>query len=324
MKDRMKLLTILTLLISLLIVGCTVEAPTNEESVAVEENSDTVFPREVVDGLGNKVSIEKKPERIISAVPSHTEILFTLGLEEHIIGVSEFCDYPVEALDKEKIGGYKTLNTEKIIELNPDIVFVYGEGDEEAIGLLESSGITIARFEPESIQEVLDTIVMIGEMTGKETLAEEVVVELSQKTDEVLAKIEGREAVPVFYEIWHEPLMAAGLGSFMDELITLAGGTNIAKDADGAYPIFSIEALVERNPEVYLMPADHVIDFYAMTEEEKNQKIDEVKNRPGYSEVAAIKNNRIELLEPNIVSRPGIRIVEALELVAKAIHPEAF
>lgn len=326
MRDNIKSLMILILMLCLVMVGCTAEAPINDESGFVEENenNDSTFPREVVDGLGNKVIIEEKPKRIISGIPSNTEILYALGLEDSIIAVSDYCDYPAEALDKEKIGGYEALNTERIIELNPDIFFTYGNGDEKAVSIIEDSGITVVRFEPESIEEVFETINLFGEITGEEMKAAEIVEELSQKRDDILEKVKDREPISVFYEIWDEPLMAAGLGSFMDELITLAGGVNIARDAEGAYPIFSQEALVERNPEVYLVPADHVINFYNMTEDEKSQKINEVKSRPGYSEITAVKNNQVYLLEPNIVSRPSVRIVEGLELVARAIHPEAF
>ncbi|SET32572.1 iron complex transport system substrate-binding protein [Natronincola peptidivorans] len=324
MKHKIQVIIALVLLLTFMVTGCAVENPVVEEPVAVQEDGVNDFPREVTDGLGNKVVIEKQPEKIISAVPSHTEILFALGLEDKIIGVSEFCDYPIEALEKEEIGGYKTLNIEKIIELSPDIILVYGNGDEEAIAQIKASGITIARYEPESIEDILEAILSIGEITGMEMEAKAIVNELTERRDEVLAKVKTVDTVKVFYEIWHEPLMAAGPGSFMDELILLAGGENIAGDAEGAYPIFSIEALVERNPEVYLMPADHVVDFYNMTEEEKLEKINQVTIRPGYTEISAVKNNRIELLEPNIVSRPGVRIIEALESVARAIHPELF
>lgn len=324
MKDKMKMLVILMLLVSLVIVGCTPEAPINEKPAVVEENSNEEFPRELVDGLGNLLAIEKLPERIISAAPSHTEILFALGLENNIIAVSGFCDYPAAALDKEKIGGYQSLNTEKIIELSPDMVFIYGEGDEDVVKLLEAAGIIVVRFEPESIEEVFETIIAFGEITATENKAQEILQDLVERRDTVVEKVKNQQPVRAFYEIWHDPIMTAGPGSFMDELISLAGGENIAGDAEGAYPIFSLEALVERDPEVYLIPASHDVDFYTMTEEQKNERIHEIISRTGYGTLTAVKENRIQLLEPNIVSRPGNRIIDALELVAKALYPELF
>lgn len=324
MKNKVRFLIVLMLILSVGIVGCAVEAPIESNPTDISENADPSFPREIVDGLGNKITITSKPVRIISGVPSHTEILYALGLEDQIIAVSDYCDYPMEALNKEKVGGYEALNAERIIELNPDILFIYGEGEENVTSIIEGAGITIARFEPESIQEVFETIITIGEMTGEEKKAEEIVADLSKERDSIIEKVKDQEPVSVFYEIWDEPLMAAGPGSFMDELINLAGGINVAGDADGAYPIFSQEALIERNPQVYLVPADHVVDFYVMTDEERDQKINSVVNRPGFSEITAIKNNRIYVLEPNIVSRPSVRIIQGLELVARALHPEKF
>lgn len=329
MKIKARGLIVLVLFITLVFVGCTTKSPTLDEMEEkdgniTQEEGNSIFPREIIDGFGNKVTIDKKPERIITAVPSHTEILFALGLEDNIVAVSEYCDYPAGALDKENIGGYKTLNTERIIELQPDILFVYGDGDDDAIEQVDSAGITIVRYEPESIEEVLETIISIGQVVGEEEKAEEIRNQLIEKKEEVLDKIKNQQQKRVFYEIWDEPLMAAGPGSFMDELIVLAKGKNIASDAEGGYPVFSIEALVERDPEVYLIPANHVQNFDKMTDKEKNQRITEIKNRPGYEDITAIKNDRIELLEPNIVSRPGIRIIEALEIIAKAIHPDIF
>ncbi|AKL94466.1 ABC-type Fe3+-hydroxamate transport system, periplasmic component [Clostridium aceticum] len=317
MNKKAKLLIMGLLIISVVLAGCASPANT-------EENLEAGATIEVTDGLGNIVSLNEEPKRIISAVPSHTEILFALGLEEHIIAVSEYCDYPVEALDKEKIGGYKNLNIERIIELEPDILFIYGEGDEEVVQQILASGITVARYEPETIEEIFETIISMGEVTGREETAEAIVGELTAKKDNILEKIKDQEVVGVFYEIWDEPLMTAGSGSFMDELINLAKGENIAADGEGAYPIFSIEALVERNPQVYLLPASHVMAFDEMTEKDIQERIDEIKSRPGFGEISAIQHNRVGLLEPNIVSRPGIRIIEALEAVARAIHPNVF
>lgn len=328
MKKRIRVLIILALVLTLLLVGCTANKPDKgkEENTDnnISQDVDNTFPREVVDGFGNKVNIEKKPEKIITTVPSHTEILFALGSGDKILAVSEYCDYPKEALDKEKIGGYKTLNIERIIELQPDIIFVYGDSDDDAIEQIDAAGITIVRYEPESIEEVLETITSIGEIVGEEIKAAEINNHLTKEKDEILSRIKNTDTKKVFYEIWNEPLMAAGPGSFMDELILLTNGENIAFDAEGSYPVFSIEALVERDPKVYLIPANNVDNFETMTEEEKDKIISEIKNRPGYAEITAIKNNRIEILEPNIVSRPGIRIIEALKAVAQAIHPDMF
>ncbi|SCY94691.1 ABC transporter substrate-binding protein [Alkaliphilus peptidifermentans] len=306
------------------ISGCSggevsVEQP--DDSVAQQE--DSRYPMVIVDGLGYEIEIKTQPETIVSIAPSQTEILYALGLGDKLAAVSDYCDYPAEAQTKDKVGSSWSTNTERIIEIYPDLVLVYGEGQPEAVEQLKAAGITVVKFMPETIQEILDTIAAIGFITNEDEQAQAVIKEMEEKRDNIIAKVKDQPTRRVFYQIWDEPLRTAGPGSFIDDLIRLAGGENIAADAEGAYPQFSTESLVERDPEVYLAPA-HTSDKDFLTEEEELNLINAIKSRPGFSEISAAKNDKIELLEPNIVSRPGARIIEAFELIAKAIHPEVF
>ncbi|MCR2043135.1 cobalamin-binding protein [Anaerosalibacter massiliensis] len=308
-----KIIILLTLILTLTtVVGCenSNKIEDNKESKTKIENS--AYPLEIEDQFNNKVKIEKEPKRIVSLAPSHTEILYSLGLGDKIVGVTSFCDYPEEAKEKDKIGDFEGVNIEKIIELEPDLVVQYGKGNEEVNNKIKEAGIPIVSYEPESIDEVIDTINEIGKITGKEDEAKKVTEDMKSKKEEVLNKVKNVEKVKVFYEIWHDPLSAAGPGSFMDELINLSGGENIAKDAKGGYSEFNEEELIERNPDVYLAAED------------PEKTVESIKSRAGYDAMNAVKNNRVYLLEPNIVSRPGPRIVEALELVAKTLHPDLF
>lgn len=312
------------MLILLAVVGCTPKKEANEglkvEGVE-EKNQDsneevTNFPVKIEDNFGNKVTIEKEPMKIISLAPNNTEVLFALGLGDKVIGVTSYCDYPEEAKTKEIVGDFEGNNLEKIVELNPDLVLVYGAGNEEDNKVLKDAGIKILGFMPETIDAVIKDIETVGKATGKNKEAAELVEAMNNKKNEILEKVKGQEEVKVFYEIWHDPLMAAGKGSFMDELITLAGGKNIAEDAEGAYPQYDLEQLVERDPEVYLTAQDM-----------PDKTVESIKVRPGYEDISAIKNDRVYVFEgneANVVSRPGPRIIEALEVVAKAIHPELF
>lgn len=315
-KNRIAIMFVVFVLVMALSVGCT---SNNQEVQKPEEKNHEVvesvveYPLEIEDQFGNKVVFEEAPERIVSLAPSHTEILFSLGLGDNVVGVTSFCDYPEEASTKEKIGSFQEINLERIIELEADMVFQYGPGDEDINKSLEEAGIKVISYEPETIDEVVDLINTIGKITGKTLEAEKITKDMMDRRDAVVRKTNDVDKVKVFYEIWHDPLTAAGPGSFMDELITLAGGENIAKDADSPYPQFDVEKLIERDPEIYLAADDM---------EERDPE--SIKQRPGYESISAIKNDRIYPLEPNIVSRPGPRIVEALELVAKAIHPELF
>lgn len=324
MRKIKGLALLLSLLLVFSIVGCTPKEKSNEELSLedIDSQGDEVggelssFPVEIEDSFGNKVTIEEEPTKIVSLAPNNTEVLFALGLGDKVIGVTSYCDYPEEAKTKEIVGDFSGNNLEKIVELAPDLVLIYGDGNEADNKILKDAGIKILGFMPETIDAVINDIETVGKATGKDKEATKLIDTMNNKKEEILNKVKGQESVKVFYEIWHDPLMAAGKGSYIDELITLAGGENIAEDADGAYPQYDLEQLVERNPEVYLTSSDT-----------EDKTIESIKSRPGYENISAITNDRIYIFEgneSNIMSRPGPRIVEALELVAKSIHPELF
>ena len=310
------LVFMMTVLIFSFGTGCTKQDAENEKGNSESEektNKEVNYPLDITDQFGNKVTIEKEPKRIVSLAPSHTEILFALGLGEKIAGVTDFCNYPKEALSKEKVGSYQNINLEKIISLEPDLVIQYGQGNEETNNKMREAKIALVSYEPENVSQIEDTIVDIGKITNTEEKAKEIVSSMEKRKDAVVEKVKNAKKISTFYEIWYDPLMAAGPGSFMDELINLAGGKNIAGDAAEGYPQFDLEQLVERNPDVYLVSKDS-----------KEKTTDSIRKRPGYEDINAVKNDRIYLLDPDIVSRPGPRIIDALELIAKSIHPELF
>lgn len=287
----------------------------NELDSKEKENTETEvsYPITIKDDFENEVVLEKEPLRILSLAPNNTEILFALGLNERIVGVSNFCDYPEEAATKEKIGDAWNINVEKIIELNPDVVFQYGSIDEAISTQLIEAGIKIVSYEPDSIQEVTNLILEIGKITNKMNEANNLAKNINDRKEEIVNKLKDADTVKVFYEIWNEPLMAAGPGSFIDEYITILKGENIAYDAEGKYPQFNVEVLIERNP-----------DFYLSSNDVETKTLESIKNRDGYEDINAIKNDKVYLLDGNIMSRPGPRVIDALELVAKTIHPEIF
>ena len=294
-----------------LLSGC---APKEEaEEITQETPAETPETEgiSVVDDFGNEIKLEGPAQRIISLAPSNTEILYAIGAGGRVIGVTTFDDFPEEVLQVEKIGDFNGMNLERIIELEPDLVINYGDGITEETQRLVEAGIQIAGFEPESIEEIIKTIERIGILTGNNTEAEALTQEMLEKEAGLIEKIQGLETKTVFYEIWHEPLMAAGPGSFVDQLIKLAGGVNVAGDAESEYPQFDLEQLIERNPQVYLT----AIDLPEKT-------VESIKERPGFENIEAVKNDQIYLLDGNIMSRPGPRIIEALEILIKAIHPE--
>jgi iron complex transport system substrate-binding protein len=305
MKKRSLYLLLALLIIVVSISGCSsTTSPIEDNPQQVEETI------EITDDFGKVITLEKPAEKIVSLAPSHTEILFAIGAGEKVVGVTTADDYPEEVKEIEKVGGFDGWNLEMIISLEPDLVLNYGPGSEEDNKRLEEAGIVVAGFMPETIDEVINTIEKIGILTGNNDKAKEVVEEMKSERDEIISKVKDLGTKRVFYEVYNDPLMTAGPGSFIDELITLAGGENIAKDADSPYPQYDVEKLIEKNPEVYLIPDD------------STTTLETLKERPGFENIDAIKNSQVYSLDANIVSRPGPRIIEGLKEIAKAIHPE--
>ena len=324
MKTNLKKISLLLAMMLILVglVACAndtndngqdIVEPPVEDNVSDEDNVVENYYLSIKHDFGHIIKIEKTPERIISLAPSNTEILYALGLGEKIVGVTAFCDYPEEALEVEKIGDFNGVNFEKVIELEPDLIVNYGILEDDARQIYSDAGIPVISFMPESIDEVMATISQIAVATDSVDIGNDLVQSMEQHRDEIIAKVQDTEEVKVFYEVWHEPLMAAGAGSFVDVLINLANGVNVASDAEGEYPNYDIEQLIENNPEVYLTANDL-----------PEKTVESIGARPGYEDITAIKNGEVYLLDGNILSRPGPRIVEAFEIIAQKIHPEAF
>ena len=267
---------------------------------------------------GQPVTVKPVPQRIISLAPSHTETLFALGLGDKVVGVTDFCDYPAEALGKEKVGGFADPNLEKIISLKPDLV-IANNLHEQIAAELGRVGIAVVVSNPRNVAEILDSIKVIGQATGTEAAAEALIKNINQDVSAVTEKVKALDPSSkpvVYYEVWHEPLMTVGPGTVMDDLINLAGGINIGADADKEYPEYSEEVLIQKNPQV-------MIHSYAHGTAEADNSAT-IRTRRGWENLACIRNSRIYLVDPNLATRPGPRIAEGLWLFARAIHPELF
>ncbi|TFZ40374.1 cobalamin-binding protein [Soehngenia longivitae] len=300
----------LYLLLALLIILGSISGCSSSTSPAEDNPQQVAETIEITDDFGKVITLEKPAEKIVSLAPSQTEILFAIGAGEKVVGVTTADDYPEEVKEIEKVGGFDGWNLEMIIALEPDLVINYGQGSEEDNKRFEEAGIVVASFLPETIDDVMDTIEKIGVLTGNSDKAKEVVEDMKSERDEIISKVKDLETKRVFYEVYNDPLMTAGPGSFIDELINLAGGENIAKDADSPYPQYDVEKLIEKNPEVYLIPDD------------STTTLETLKERPGFENIDAIKNSQVYFLDADIVSRAGPRIIQGLEEIAKAIHPE--
>ncbi|MFQ5996256.1 MAG: ABC transporter substrate-binding protein [Dehalococcoidales bacterium] len=296
-----------------LILACT-SSPAEEPALPVASSS---FPLEMTDQAGRTVRIEKMPEKIISLAPSNTEILYALGLEDRLVGVTEYCDYPEAAKEKPKIGGFSTVDIERVVAIEPDLILAANIHKDEIIPQLERLGLTVLTLNPKTDKQVLEAINLIGQFTGKTEEAVQLTKQMESRIKAVTDKTMGLSNRPkVFYILWHDPLMTVGRETIIHGLIEKAGGINIAADLAGEYPKPSLESVIMANPQVIIAGSGHgsgqdVPFYFALTE-------------PRLAEVEARQNGRIYEIDSDLTSRPGPRIVEGLEKLAEFIHPELF
>ena len=331
-NKRIHILLALVLAFSLFVTACTspVPAPTATPvptdtpipvPTATPKPTDTPAPTEppspypmtITDGAGREVTIEAEPQAIVSLAPSNTEVLYALGLGDSIVGVTEFCNYPPAAAEKPKVGGFSDVDTEKLVAQDPDLVLVANLHIGEVVPALEQLGLTVVVIAPPDVPAVLESIELVGQITGKDEEAAALTAEMQERIDAVAQAVEGQEKPRVFWEVSSD-LWTAGPGSFVNDLIVRAGGENIAADAESAWAQLSNEVIIDADPEVIFL-ADHPFGESAET----------VTARPGWDAISAVVNDRIvEVVDTDMFSRPGPRVVDALELAAKSLHPDAF
>ncbi len=274
-------------------------------------------PGTYTDDMGRAVAIDQVPQRIVSFGPSITEILFALGLEEKVVGVSNYCDYPEAAKLKAKVGDAFNPSLERIVELEPDLVLTLKQ--EQLNRELDALGIKFMVLDPEDIDGILGDIELVGEITGTEKKAEELIEDMQDSISQVIALVEDAPEVRVFFIVDATDLTlpwTAGTGSFIDALITMAGGENIAAKAQGAWVQFSLEQIVSADPEI--------IVIQTMTGGIPTVSKEGLEEHPVWGEMTAVKQGKICFINGDLVSRPGPRIVQGLEEMAKIIHPELF
>ena len=279
---------------------------------------ETVPSGGVTDQLGRTVELDGVPQRIVSLAPSNTEILFAVGLDDRVVGVTEYCNYPEAAKDKEVIGGFNTVDLERVVALSPDLILATSIHEDEALPALENRGLTVFALDPTTLDEVLESIGLVGEITGKVEEAAGLVNDMKERMSAVTEKTDGlspEQKPRVFFITWHDPLMTPGSGTRHDELIQMAGGVNIARDLT-SYADISLEAVIEADPEVMIAGVG-----MGAGEDLPAQFI---RTEPRMGITDARQNDRIFEVDVDLAGRPGPRIVDALEEFARLIHPELF
>jgi iron complex transport system substrate-binding protein len=273
------------------------------------------FAATFADEVGRKLEVQGVPQRIISVAPNVTEILFALGLGDRLVGVSSYCQFPPEALKKEKVGGYINPSLEKIVALRPDIVIGIAEGDLKTfVDKLAKLKIPVYITNPKNVSEVITSIQNIGEVTRSTPSALRLTQSMKERIQAIRTKVQGRPQPRVLHVLNFDPLISAGKGTFVDDLIRLSRGRNIAETAQGKYPRFSLEEVLAVDPEVILLASMQSND--PLTEQSRWWE--------RWKTISAVRQGRIYVLNSDFIHRPSPRIVEGLEQVARAIHPEAF
>lgn len=300
---------LLLLFVLLTIAACSGRASLTK-SESTSEASET---RQVFDEAGRKVTLPLKIERIVSLAPNLTEIVYAVGAGNQLVGNTEYCDYPAEANSVAKIGDTMHPSVERIIALKPQIVLVSTASQLEAFTKqLDQQRIAVYITNPSSLDEVFHSITVLGELFGHSEQAAIIATDLRKRADAVKARISGIEPVSVFYQVSGEPLYTIGRDAYLTDLVRRAGGVSVTTDVPGAFPRYSDEAALVARPEAIILPTGG-----SMGAANSNVAVP-LRNSP------AVRNNRVYKINDDHLSRPGPRLVDGLEEMARALHPEAF
>jgi iron complex transport system substrate-binding protein len=265
------------------------------------------------DEIGRKVRIPDSPKRIVSMAPSLTEILFTLGLRQEIVGVTDFCDYPEAALTKHKIGGFLNPSIEKIVSLKPDLILGIRDGNRmDTVHRLNDLGFPVYVVDPTGFDGVVKTIGNIGEVVRRREKSTDIIRKITKKKEEIVRLTQSLSKPKVFFLVGYSPIVTVGRGSLGDDLIRLAGGRNITENESGSYPHYNIETILSNAPDIIIMSSM----------DSKKDYLNLIKMWRSWKELPAVKMNAIYVIDSNLVDRPTPRVVEGLETMAGMIHPE--
>jgi iron complex transport system substrate-binding protein len=268
----------------------------------------------VVDQAGRTLTLPASPRRIVSLVPSVTELLYAIGAQGALVGVTDFCDYPAEARRKVHVGDMISPNLETLVTLKPDLVVATRSGNrEETFDQLKRLGVPVYLVDPITVGDVLRLVSELGELTGHRDGATAVEKDLGRRIAAVRERVAGRPHPRVLYVLWPEPLIVPGKGSLVTELIALAGGASVTADQGQGYPRMSLEAAVGRAPEIIVL-ARHGrrVGPAALPQWQRLESL------------PAIKSGRLYMADGDLMHRYGPRVVVGLESLARMIHPEAF
>ncbi len=291
------------------LTGCGSDSSTGGE--ASPAASASAGPITVTDGAGTAVTMDQPAARIVSLAPANTEIAYAIGAGDKMVAGTSYDDYPEEATSLPKIGDFANPNVEKIASFEPDLVLAAGGIQDKLRSKLENLGMKVYVVDPKTYDDVMTDITNLGQLTGSTEQAQQVADTMQKAKDDVQARVASAARVATFLEIYSKPLMTAGGETFIDDMITLAGGTNLGATAGPGFPTFSTEVLFENDPAVY------IADSGSMS------KPGDISKRAGFDVLTAVKDGHVYVIEDSLIARPGPRLAQGLQELVKMIHPEA-
>lgn len=314
MKKPIKkiILSILAMVVIFTFAACSNNNSSNSASQTSKNSSATAYPYTVKDSNGNEVTIEKEPKRIVSVAPNVTELIFSLGKGDELVGRTDYCDYPEAAKKVQSIGSLTDPNVEKIIELKPDVVIASTHFKEDVAKKLQGLGIKVViLYDSKDLNGAYNSINTLGKIVNAGSKANDLVSSIKNKISVVQEKVKGQKSPKVYYVVGFgkDGDFTATGDTFISQMINLAGGDNIAKDAtDWKY---SLEKIIENDPEYIVVSKNY--DMKKLFE-----------TTAGYKDLSAVKNNKVIEIDDNLLNRQGPRLGEGVEALAKIFYPDTF
>jgi iron complex transport system substrate-binding protein len=270
--------------------------------------------RELTDEVGRRVQIPREVDRVVSLAPNLTEIVFALGDGNHLAGDTDYCDYPAEASQKPHVGGPVNPNLEVITSLKPDVILATSMNRRETVDALDRIGLPVFITDPHSVEEMIASVEHIGSALAVEKSAAVVAHDLRGRLADLDRRLAGAAPRRVLFVVWTNPLISVGRDTFIADALRRAGGRSVV-DTKSEWPNLSLEEIVRLQPEVLVFASAHAGDT--------QRDIDALRTRPGWRSLHAIQRGNIVVVS-DAINRPAPRMVDAIERLARALHPEAF
>jgi iron complex transport system substrate-binding protein len=271
--------------------------------------------RELTDEVGRKIQIPQEVDRVVSLAPNLTEIVFALGDGNHLAGDTDFCDYPPEAIQKPHVGGPVNPNLEVVVSLMPDLVLATKSiNRRETVNALDHIGLPVYVTDPHSVEEMIASVEHLGNALGVEKSAAMLAGDLRGRLSDLDRRLAGAAPRRVFFVVWTDPLISVGRDTFIADALRHAGGRSVV-NTKAEWPHVSLEEILRLQPEVLVFASAHAGD--------SQRDIDALRTRPGWKNLAAIQHGNVVVVS-DAINRPAPRMVDAIERLARALHPEAF